>query len=167
MAKRPNKKRDDAERKRKSEAATVALRVEEVLRIRIDGAQFHDIVQYAAEKGWGLQERMIRNYIRRADALMVARIEKSRRKLLARHLTQRQTLYARAVNAADYGTALRVLADEADLRGLYPPKKQDLKLNHKGLPEQPKKPVDLSQMTDEELRNLGGLLAKATVSKKE
>ncbi len=43
------------EKKPKSDAAEVAKRVEEVLRIRLDGAQFHDIVQYAAEKGWGDQ----------------------------------------------------------------------------------------------------------------
>jgi hypothetical protein len=40
--------------------------------------------------------------------------------VVARHLAQRQALYARALNAADHRTALAVLADEAKLRGLYP-----------------------------------------------
>ena len=107
---------------KRADAATLALRVEEVLRIRLDGAQFHDVAQYAAEKGWGLKERQIRDYLRRADELLVARQDKSRKKVIARHLAQRTALYARAVNAADYRTALAILADEAKLRGLYPEK---------------------------------------------
>ena len=53
----PKKKKAEtkpAEKKPKSDAAEVAKRVEEVLRIRLDGAQFHDVVQYASEKGWGI-----------------------------------------------------------------------------------------------------------------
>jgi hypothetical protein len=122
MAEKKPKADADVKAKRKAEAAAVALRVEEVLRIRLDGAQFHDVVQYAAEKGWGLQERQIRTYIQRADELLVERLDRSRRKVVARHLAQRQALFARATNAADYRTALAVLADEAKLRGLYPEK---------------------------------------------
>ena len=77
-------------RKKKSDAATVAIRVEEVLRIRIDGAQFHDVVQYAAEKKWGIHDRQLRTYIRRADELLVERQDRSRRRVMARHLAQRQ-----------------------------------------------------------------------------
>jgi hypothetical protein len=104
----------------KATKAEIAKRVDEVLRIRLDGAQFHDIVQYGSEKGWGVGERQIRKYIRRADDLLVERQDKGRRRVIARHIAQRQTLYARAVNAADHRTALAILADEAKLRGLYP-----------------------------------------------
>ena len=109
-------------RKPKSEAATVAIRVEEVLRIRLDGAQFHDVVHFAAEKKWSLCERQLRTYIRRADELLVERQDRSRRRVMARHLAQRQVLFARAVSGADYKTALSVLDSEAKLRGLYPEK---------------------------------------------
>jgi hypothetical protein len=104
----------------KSDKAETARRVEEVLRVRLDGAQFHDIVQYGSEQGWNVGARQIRKYIARADALLVERQDKSRKQVVARHLAQRSALYARAVNAADYRTALAVLADEAKLRGLYP-----------------------------------------------
>ena len=103
----------------KADTAAVALRVEEVLRIRLDGAQFHDVVQYAAENEWGVRDRQLRTYLRRADDLLVERQDTGRRRVIARHLAQRMALYARAVNAADYRTALAVLADEAKLRGLY------------------------------------------------
>jgi hypothetical protein len=57
-----------------------------------------------------------------ADELLVERQDKSRKQVIARHLAQRQALFARALKAADYRTALAILADEAKLRGLYPEK---------------------------------------------
>ena len=103
----------------KATDAVVTMRIEEVLAIRLDGAQFHDIVRYAAEKGWGVESRQLQNYIRRADNLLVERQEKKRRRIIALHLAQRDSLYARAVNAADYRTALSILADKAKLQDLY------------------------------------------------
>jgi hypothetical protein len=106
-------------KKPKSDTAEVAKRVEEVLRIRLDGAQLHDIVQYASEKGWAISDRQVSTYIRRADDLLVKRQEKSRRRLLARHLAQREALFARAVNAADLRTALAIADSTAKLQGLF------------------------------------------------
>lgn len=103
----------------KATKTEVLQRIEAVLLIRLDGAQHHDVMQYAAEKGWNLSYRQISNYIRRADLLLVERQDRKRRRIIARHLAQRDTLYARAVNAADYRTALAVLADKAKLQGLY------------------------------------------------
>jgi hypothetical protein len=104
----------------KSDRTTVLQRIEEVLRIRLDGAQFHDIREYAVEKGWGVSDTQLRRYIQRADELLVERQDRSRKKVIARHLAQRQVLFARAVNAADYRTALAVLDSDAKLRGLFP-----------------------------------------------
>ncbi|MBX9622700.1 MAG: hypothetical protein K2X82_02695 [Gemmataceae bacterium] len=103
----------------KASKAEVAARVDAVLRIRLDGAQFHDIVQYAAAHGWGVEERQLWNYVRKAGELLVERGERSRRRAVALHLARRDALYARAVEAADYRTALAVLADAAKLQGLY------------------------------------------------
>jgi hypothetical protein len=107
----------------KATKAEISRRVEEVLRLRLDGAEFHDVVQYAAEQGWNVRERQLWNYVRASDKLLARRLEKDRDKLLARHVAQRRALYARAVHAADYRTALAVARDEAALQGLYPPKK--------------------------------------------
>src|SRR6476620_10346841 len=96
---------------KKSDGTTVSQRIEDALRILLDGAQHHDIVQYGSEKGWGVSERQIRKYIARAHDLLIERQEKSRKRTIARHLAQRQALYARSVNAADLRTALAVLAD--------------------------------------------------------
>jgi hypothetical protein len=111
-----------AKAKKRADAAEAARRVGEVLRIRLDGAQYHDVVQFAAENGWGIQERQLREYIRRADELLVGRQDKSRKRVIARRLSQREALFARAVNAADYRTALAILTDLDKLQGHYPEK---------------------------------------------
>lgn len=107
-------------------AAEMILRVDEVLRIRLDGAQFHDVVEYAREKGWNVGKSQIGNYIRKADNLLVERTDKRRKRRLAMHEARREALYGRSVNAADYRTALSVLADLAKLQGLYPAEKQEI-----------------------------------------
>jgi hypothetical protein len=109
----------------KSSKAEVLKRVEEVFKLRLGGAEFQDIVQYASapEQSWGVSERQLWNYIARADQLVKERFDARADHLLARHCLQRRPLYAHAVGAGDFGTALRVLQDEAKLEGLYPPVK--------------------------------------------
>lgn len=57
--------------KGKASRTEVAARVDEVLRIRLDSAQFHDVVEYAKEKGWNVSLRQLARYIRKADELLV------------------------------------------------------------------------------------------------
>ncbi|HEY3788467.1 MAG TPA: hypothetical protein VGL71_06410 [Urbifossiella sp.] len=115
---------------RKADAATIQGRIDEVLRIRIDGAAFHDVQQYSAEKGWGgkpgegLSERQIREYMGRADKMLADRQEQRRRLIIGQHLARRDSLYARAVNAADHRTALAVLDSTAKLQGLFTDERQ-------------------------------------------
>jgi hypothetical protein len=49
----------------KAEKAEIARRVDEVLRIIVDGAEFHDIVQYAASQDppWDVKERQLWNVL--------------------------------------------------------------------------------------------------------
>lgn len=111
---------------KRADAAEFARRVEAVLRIRLDGAQLHDLVAFAASQlpPWAVSERQLARYLEAADDLLFQRMERKRRRLIGLHMARRESLYARAVNSADYGTALRVLADMANLRGLYPAAKQ-------------------------------------------
>jgi hypothetical protein len=55
----------------------------------------------------------------RADRLVVQSHEKSRKKLLRRHLAQRRNLCSRAVTTGELATALRCLDSEAALLGLH------------------------------------------------
>src|SRR5262245_10990160 len=111
-------------------------RVEDLLRIRLDGAEWWDVREFVREKegeegsAWQLgpgatplSDSQIRRLLAKADGAVEASHMRSRRKLLRRHLAQRRNLYAKAVLAGDLRTALACLRDEAELRGLYPPKK--------------------------------------------
>jgi hypothetical protein len=120
----------------KATKAQIELRVQEVLRIRLDGAEFWDVREYAREKEqepdspWHLEpdakplsDGQLWRYMARADKLIAESCRASRKKLIRRHLAQRRNLYAKAVSAGDYRTALAVIRDEAELEALYPPKK--------------------------------------------
>src|SRR5262245_28457183 len=101
---------------------TIRLRIEDVLRVRLDGAEGWDVRRYIAEMeqagtppwtipegGKPLSERQIRNYVAAADKLIDASCRQSRKKLLRRHLAQRRALYARAVSSGQLNVALAVL----------------------------------------------------------
>jgi hypothetical protein len=111
----------------------VGRRITDLLQVRLDGAQHWDVCEYVREKQadkgscWfvaegetSLSDSQIRRYLQRADELIYATGERSRKRLLRRHLAQRRRLYSRAVLSGDLRTALAVLRDEADLLKLYP-----------------------------------------------
>jgi hypothetical protein len=122
----------DTPRKPKPTKAIVAQRVEEVLRIRLDGAEFWDVREYAREKeaeagsawelpagGKPLSDGQLWRYIARADKLIAESCRASWKKLLRRHLAQRRNLFAKAVAQGDVRAALAVLDSEAKLTGLF------------------------------------------------
>jgi hypothetical protein len=109
----------------KATRATIQARVEQVLRIRLAGAEFWDIRQYAAEEDpdtgrpWNVSARQLWRYIAAADNMLAQQLEKNRTKCLNRHIATRRALLARATQVGDYRTALAVARDEAELLGLY------------------------------------------------
>jgi hypothetical protein len=145
----------------KSSKAEVLQRVEKVFELRLGGAEYADIVQYASapEQAWGVSGRQIWNYIAAADRRIKQRFDARAEHLLARHLLQRRTLYAHAMGAGDFRTALAVLQDEAKLEGLYPATRQELTGKDGG-------PLQwapaLKEVTDEELALLARLHERAT-----
>jgi hypothetical protein len=112
----------------KATKAEVAQRVEAVFELRLGGAGFTDIREYArAPTGrdgqklppWEVSDSQLWRYIAAADRLCKERYDARAPHLLARHLLRRERLYAHALEVGDYRTALAVLRDEADLEGLY------------------------------------------------
>ena len=99
----------------KSDKATIQQRVEEVLTIRLQGAEFLDIRQYASEKKWGVGDRQLWRYIRESDELLARALEKNREKVLNRIIAQRRALYARCMAVSDYSNARLLLRDEEAL----------------------------------------------------
>ncbi len=143
---------------KKANNAVVRQRVEEVFRQRLGGAGFADVRQFASapEQQWGVSDRQLWRYIAAADALMAERFDAKAPHLLAKHLLQRGQLYAHAMGAGDFATALRVLQDEARLEGLYPPQKVAPVMPDGSEPWAPWAPV-LADLTDGELQLLAKL----------
>jgi hypothetical protein len=104
----------------KATQAEIAKRVDEVLQVRLAGGGFPEILQYAAENGWEVQERQLWEYVRRSNDLVAQSLEKDRGQRLLLHLAQRRLLYHKALEVGDLRTALAVLRDSAQLEDLYP-----------------------------------------------
>lgn len=110
---------ESEKQKVKATPAEVAERVAEILRIRLDGAAFHDCVEFAREKSWSVSERQVGRYIEKADRALAKHQERRRSRIIAVHMARAEKLYARCVNAADLSTAARVLQDLGKLNDLY------------------------------------------------
>lgn len=112
---------------------TVARRVEELLRIILDGAEVGwDLCEYVREQEqaegsvWHVGEgdkplsySQIRRYAAKAEKLIAASCRAHRKKVLRRHLAQRRNLYAKAVSQGDIRAALSCLDSEAKMLGLF------------------------------------------------
>src|SRR5262245_26750032 len=107
----------------KSDQATVRQRVEEVFQLRLLGALPTDIRRHAREQEWNVSDRQWQRYTAAADELLAASVENNRDRLMAHHFAARRSLFSRAMAVSDYRTALAALRDEAELLGLYPPKR--------------------------------------------
>ena len=103
----------------KSDRVTVSSRVEDTLRLLLDGSDFEAIRQYASAQRWSVSDRQLRRYIESAHKEVVNATQQAREQLVGRHLLLRRELYAMAVRAGDLRTALAVLRDEARLCQIY------------------------------------------------
>ncbi len=124
----------------KANKAQVEARTHELVRIILDGALWPlDLCEYVreqeadegspwhvAEGGKPLSYSQIRRYAVRAEKVIAESCRASRKRLLRRHLAQRRNLFAKATAAGDYRTALAAVRDEAELLGLYAPKKMEV-----------------------------------------
>jgi hypothetical protein len=106
----------------KSTKAEVDSRIHEVFKLRLGGAELPDLREYAQAQSppWGVSDGQLWRYVKAADALCVKYLDAKSEHLLARHLLQRRQLYAHAMGAGDFRTALAVLESEARLEALDP-----------------------------------------------
>jgi hypothetical protein len=79
----------------------------------------------APEEPWGIKDRQLWEYIRRADKLCQELIDAKADHLISRHLLQRRKLFGHTMDVGDYRTALAILQDEAKLEALYPAEKHE------------------------------------------
>jgi hypothetical protein len=125
--------------KHQATKAVVRQRTEEILAIRLAGAEFWDAREFVrkqeTEPGtpWTLTEGQkplsdpqLWRYLKRADALAAESTRSTRPKRIRQHIAKRRYLYAKAVAAGDYGKALAILDSEAKLLGLFAPEKTEV-----------------------------------------
>lgn len=135
--------------RRKATKAESLLRVEDVLRLRLDGNEFWEIAQHiasrekepgncwtAAEGEGHLGDRQIWEYIEKADKLMVGKMDERVDQLRLQHIARRYVLYTKAVRAREYKTGLAILQDIARLLDLYPKVEHELVRDLKALREE-------------------------------
>ena len=92
----------------KATKETIRQRVDDILRVRLDGAEFPDVRQYVAEReaageppwtipesGKPLSERQLWRYVAQSDLLLKESALTNRKKRLRLHLARRKGLYAR------------------------------------------------------------------------
>jgi hypothetical protein len=124
----------------KATKAQVEARVNEVIRIRLDGAEIWDLRNYVREKEqeagspWQLAEgqrplsdSQLWRYLAEADKRLAESCRASRKRLLRRHLARRRNLYTRALAQGDIRAALAAARDECELLGLYPSPDHELR----------------------------------------
>jgi len=133
----------------KADKATSEARVNDLLAVVLDGAQGWDVFQYVREKeadpesAWfvaegttPLSDAMIRKYLTRTYKLMESAHEKSRSRLLRRHIAKLNHLYARATTNGELAVARAVLRDLAEMQRLLPRPEDDLRREVEALKKQ-------------------------------
>src|SRR5262249_28074206 len=110
--------------------------VEEILRIRLDGAKFWDVREYARAQevqegsAWyltagarPLSDGQLWRYIAMADKQIAQNARASQKRQIRLHIEQIDNIYAKAMSQGDMRAALASRAEKARLRGWYAPVK--------------------------------------------
>ena len=105
----------------KADKLTKERRVEAVYRLILDGWTPEQIRANTAE--WGLGPAQVGRYMKEARQRFEEGTALSRAELLSEHIAARRQMRREARNVRD---KLAVLKDEAELLGLYPPKRHEL-----------------------------------------
>jgi hypothetical protein len=131
----------------KATRAEIISRIEQVVELRLGGAEQAQVVEYGNAREWSVGPRMIRKYIAAADKKIGKQAEQNRSRNIGLHIGRRMNVLRRAMANDDLKTALAVLKDLAALQALYP--EQAVKLQF--VDQTPRRNI-LSKAEQEELR---------------
>ena len=93
-------------------------RIDTIYLLILQGHRIPHIVQKSSKK-WGVSERQVYYYVRRAQTLIREQVERVRQEAFDEHLMARRLLRKLAHDANDERLAFDILKDEARLLGLY------------------------------------------------
>lgn len=104
----------------------VHLRVIAIMRLRLKGASFEAICEYAQQndpdtnRPWHLSRIQLRNYCDKAERMMKSYRSDSRDKLINHHLAVRWDMFAECRANGQIETALGIVKDIARIESVYP-----------------------------------------------
>lgn len=123
----------DAPKRQHCDQITKERRIDEVVKLRIQACRLWNLRDYVRqneenpESPWflpdgeaPLSDGMLSRYIKDADEVILASVDRDRPRRIKTHLARREELYARAIVAGEVRVAHQVLAETAQLEGLYP-----------------------------------------------
>jgi hypothetical protein len=126
---------DKKPRAPKADRQTVRERLHVCFQLILQGYQTHNFFEDAQVKSWGLSERQLFKYIRRAYARFRKMINQREQDLMTFHIGAGRQLYGKALAVGDILSALAALKEERKFLGLYPRQYRD----------------DLAHMTDQQI----------------
>jgi hypothetical protein len=112
----------------KSTRAEIIARVEQVVLLRLNGADLAQVVEYGNQKEWSVGPRMLKKYITAADKKILRQSERNHARNVGLHVARRKRLYCLAMEQQDFKLAHAILKDLGELEAAYPAQAMKLKL---------------------------------------
>jgi hypothetical protein len=132
----------------KSTRREIHARIEQVVELRLGGAELAQVVHYANQNAWSVGTRMCQKYIAAADLRIAGQAEKDRARLIALHVARRMNVFRRAMDRDDLKVAMAVLKDLGQIQAIYPTQALRLKL------EDATTPRTMSVLSKEDIQDL-------------
>lgn len=129
----------------------IVQRVSDVYVLLLNGTPRRSILQHAA-RTWGVKTRQADEYIARASAEFDARSAVIYEREHGKALARLDDLYYRAITKGDLKLALDTQRERNKVLGLYAPTRTELT----GAAGGPIKHMDVTKLSDDELRTLAG-----------
>lgn len=142
----------------KATEAIVQRRVSDIHNLLVAGVRRAQILQYAAEQNWGLQERQIDTYIARATEQIREDSRIDREKELGRAINRLHNLYQATQREQDHRGSLAVVQQMSQLLGLAAAAKIELSGKDGGPVET--RAVDLTSLPPADLKTMLEITAR-------
>jgi len=141
--------------------AEITDRIGKIYMLLLNGLKRRNILLYVAEKGWGVNERTVGEYIRRASELLETEAQEKREYGYSMSLNRHDDLYFKSAKINDFKTCLAIQKSRDELTGVRTNK---LELTGKdGTALNPVVPAIV--MSEDTMRQIGDILAAAKAAK--
>lgn len=110
----------------KATKAEVQERVNAIYQLILVGASRKDIIQFASSQEWGVTNRQVDTYARKARELFAAEASRERNEYRDESYMRLMYILSRCLEVQDYKTALSTQKEINELFGLKAPKRSEI-----------------------------------------